>query len=61
MDFKMRGNIIMCNILIADDNKQIAAILANIVEESGANPYAIRTDKETGKHPKRVRQKGLHG
>lgn len=34
------------------NDKQIAAILANIVEESGANPYAIRTDKETGKQYK---------
>lgn len=34
------------------NNKQIAAILANMVEESGANPYAIRTDKETGKQYK---------
>lgn len=34
------------------NDKQIAAILANIVEESGANPYTIRTDKETGKQYK---------
>lgn len=34
------------------NDKQIAAILANIVEESGANPYVIRTDKETGKQYK---------
>lgn len=34
------------------NDKQIATILANIVEESGANPYAIRTDKETGKQYK---------
>lgn len=34
------------------NDKQIAVILANIVEESGANPYAIRTDKETGKQYK---------
>lgn len=34
------------------NNKQIATILANIVEESGANPYAVRTDKETGKQYK---------
>ena len=34
------------------NDKQIAAILANIVEESGANLYAIRTDKETGKQYK---------
>lgn len=34
------------------NDKQIAAILANIVEESEANPYAIRTDKETGKQYK---------
>ena len=34
------------------NDKQIAAILANIVEESGANPYAIRTDKETRKQYK---------
>ena len=34
------------------NDKQIAAILANIVEESGANPYAIRNDKETGKQYK---------
>lgn len=34
------------------NDKQIAAILANIVEESGANPYAIRTDKETEKQYK---------
>lgn len=34
------------------NDKQITAILANIVEESGANPYAIRTDKETGKQYK---------
>lgn len=34
------------------NDKQIAATLANIVEESGANPYAIRTDKETGKQYK---------
>lgn len=34
------------------NDRQIAAILANIVEESGANPYAIRTDKETGKQYK---------
>lgn len=34
------------------NDKQIAAILANIVEESGANPYAVRTDKETGKQYK---------
>lgn len=34
------------------NDKQIAAILANIVEESGANSYAIRTDKETGKQYK---------
>lgn len=34
------------------NDKQIAAILANIVEESGTNPYAIRTDKETGKQYK---------
>lgn len=34
------------------NDKQIATILANIVEESGANPYAVRTDKETGKQYK---------
>lgn len=34
------------------NNKQIASILANIIEESGANPYAIRTDKKTGKQYK---------
>lgn len=34
------------------NDKQIAAILANIVEESGANPYAIRSDKETRKQYK---------
>lgn len=34
------------------NDKQIAAILANIVEESGANPYAVRTDKEIGKQYK---------
>lgn len=34
------------------NDKQIAAVLANIVEESGANPYVIRTDKETGKQYK---------
>lgn len=34
------------------NDKQIATILANIVEESGANPYAVRTNKETGKQYK---------
>lgn len=34
------------------NDKQIATILANIVEESGANFYAVRTDKETGKQYK---------
>lgn len=34
------------------NDKQIATILANIVEESGTNPYAVRTDKETGKQYK---------
>lgn len=34
------------------NDKQIATILANIVEESGANPYAVRTDKETRKQYK---------
>lgn len=34
------------------NDKQIATILANIVEESGANPYAVRIDKETGKQYK---------
>lgn len=34
------------------NDKQIATVLANIVEESGANPYAVRTDKETGKQYK---------
>ncbi len=34
------------------NDKQIATILANIVEESGANPYAVITDKETGKQYK---------
>ena len=35
MDFKNRGNIIMCNILIADDNKQIAAILSEYAKKNG--------------------------